>query len=248
MMVLAIETATPQVGVALRGPEGVIGSFSAVAGRRHAETLAPVIALLAKSTGVDLSQVDRVAVDVGPGLFTGLRVGLATAAALGTALPCPAVAVSSLDLLWYPHRAGPRVMAAVVDARRGEVFWALYRPGMGRVTEPAVAAPADLAATLHNLGQPLLAVGDGAARYADQLAEAGPIEVRSAYPEAVHLAEMAAGADDSALVAPGELRPLYLRQADVRIGWQQRAPQVSQVAAVPEVQVPEVQVPEVTVP
>jgi tRNA threonylcarbamoyladenosine biosynthesis protein TsaB len=224
MIVLAIDTATPHVSVALGGPDGIRGSFSAAAGRRHAETLAPAIALLRESTGIALSDIDRVAVDVGPGLFTGLRVGLATSAALATALERPAVAVSSVDLLAYPHLQGSRLVAAVVDARRAEVFWALYRPGAGRVTEPAVDAPEDLAAALGALGEEVLAVGDGASRYHDTLAAAGPIEVQSGYPQATDLVALAAA---SQTVGPGDLRPLYLRQADVRIGWEQRAPQTA---------------------
>jgi tRNA threonylcarbamoyladenosine biosynthesis protein TsaB len=224
VIVLAIDTATPQVSVALGGPDGILGAFTAAAGRRHAETLAPAIALLRDATGVAVDDIDRVAVDVGPGLFTGLRVGLATAAALATAVGCPAVGVSSLDLLAYPNRREDRVVAAVVDARRAEVFWALYRPGVGRVTEPAVASPEDLGAVLAGLEQDVLAVGDGAHRYFDILAASDRIEVRLRSPQATDLVTVAG---ESETVAPGDLRPLYLRQADVRIGWQQRAPQAS---------------------
>jgi tRNA threonylcarbamoyladenosine biosynthesis protein TsaB len=221
--VLAIDTATPQMSVALLGSQGIVGSFSAAAGRRHAETLAPAISLLSASTGVALSEVDRVAVDVGPGLFTGLRVGVATAAALATALQRPVVAVSSLDLLAYPYAGCDGVVAAVVDARRAEVFWALYRPGTGRVGAPAVASPEDLATVLADLGEPVLAVGDGAVRYREVLVAARPLEVRPGYPQAVDLAGMAVVSDT---VAAADLRPMYLRQADVRIGWSERAPQV----------------------
>jgi tRNA threonylcarbamoyladenosine biosynthesis protein TsaB len=165
-----------------------------------------------------------VAVDVGPGLFTGLRVGLATAAALSDALGCRAVGVSSLDLLARPFADADRPVVAVVDARRAEVFWALYLPGQGRVGEPTVAAPDDLAATLAGLGPGVMAVGDGAARYRDILGAGGRVEVRDAYPDAGDLAILAA-ADDAETLAPGALRPMYLRHADVRIGWQERAPQ-----------------------
>lgn len=225
MTVLAVETATPRLSVAIGDAGGIAGSFSAAAGRRHGETLAPAIALLRDATGVALAEIDRIAVDVGPGLFTGLRVGLATAAALGEALGIPAVGVCSLDLLAHPHTAERRAVAAVVDARRAEVFWALYLPGHGslgelrRVGEPAVAAPADVAAALLDLGREVLVVGDGAARYADVLTGDG-IEIRPAYPEATELVAMASGPVET--VAPGQLRPLYLRQADVRIGWVER--------------------------
>ena len=232
-MVLAIDTATPRVSVALGGPDGIVGSFDAAAGRRHAETLAPAIRMLSDATGVALADIDRVAVDIGPGLFTGLRVGLATAAALASALGRPAYAACSLDLLALPYAGQARPVAAIVDARRAEVFWALYLPGEGRLGEPAVAAPEELATVLAGLGVDVLAVGDGALRYAALLqgsAGAGEavhprVEVRPGHPSALDLVTMAAAAGDADLVAPGLLRPLYLRQADVRIGWTERAPQ-----------------------
>ena len=231
MIVLAIDTATPQVSVAVAGPEGVLGSFAAAAGRRHAETLAPAISLLCDATGVRLTSVERVAVDVGPGLFTGLRVGLSTAAALGTSLGCRVVGVSSLDLLAEAHTvdssdADGAPVAAVVDARRGEVFWALFRPGRGRVREPEVASPEALAELLCALGEPVVAVGDGAARYESVLrAKVGRhLSVRGAHPSASTLA-LLASRPDRPTADPAALRPLYLRQADVRIGWEEREPQ-----------------------
>ncbi|MGH9094232.1 MAG: tRNA (adenosine(37)-N6)-threonylcarbamoyltransferase complex dimerization subunit type 1 TsaB [Acidimicrobiales bacterium] len=126
MIVLAIDTATPQVGVALRGDDGPIGSFHASQGRRHGEVLAPAIQELCCHTGVALADVGLVAVDVGPGLFTGLRVGLATAKALAAALSLPALGITSPEVLARPHRRAGAAVAAVVDVRRGEVAWALY--------------------------------------------------------------------------------------------------------------------------
>src|SRR5579872_6059190 len=141
MIVLGIETATAQVGCALGGHEGVLASFHAARGRRHAEILTPAIAFICEQAQIPLAEVGVVAVDVGPGLFTGLRVGVATAKALAQALRVPMVGLSSLDLLAYPARSTSRLIAAVVDARRGEVFSALYRQvpgGVQRVSEPSV--------------------------------------------------------------------------------------------------------------
>ena len=101
-------------------------------GRRHAELLVPSIETIARLAGIGVQQVGRVAVDVGPGLFTGLRVGVATAKALAAALDIPIVGCSSLELLAYPHRRQSRLVAAVVDAKRGEVFWRLYRARLRR--------------------------------------------------------------------------------------------------------------------
>jgi tRNA A37 threonylcarbamoyladenosine modification protein TsaB len=120
----------------------------------------------------------------------------------------------------------------VVDARRSEVFWALYLPGQGMVGQPAVATPEDLADTLAGLGHQVLAVGDGAQRYERVLVgSGGRVEVRGGYPSAVDLVAIASAMHDERTVLPAALRPMYLRQADVRIGWAQRAPQAPAVVA-----------------
>ncbi|MGH9116139.1 MAG: tRNA (adenosine(37)-N6)-threonylcarbamoyltransferase complex dimerization subunit type 1 TsaB [Acidimicrobiales bacterium] len=218
--ILAITTSTPQVGVALGGSDGAMASLHVHQGRRHGELVAPAIESLTRLAGIGLDRVEAVAVDVGPGLFTGLRVGVATAKALASALGVAIVACSSLEVLAAPHANSGRPVAAVVDARRGEVFWALYRAGMV-VTEPAVASPADLAGALAAVaaveGAAVLATGDGASRYRDELG-AG-VEVAGAgwdHPNAAVLAGMAARRPPTPL---GQLAPMYLRGADVRVGW-----------------------------
>jgi tRNA threonylcarbamoyladenosine biosynthesis protein TsaB len=217
---LAIATATDQIGVALSGADGPIASLQARQERRHGEALAPAIETLTRLAGIRVAQVRRVAVDVGPGLFTGLRVGVATAKALASALEIPIVGCSSLELLAYRHRREGRQVAAVVDARRGEVFWQLFR-GMEAVTEPVVAAPAGLIMELRARG-PVVVAGDGARRYADLLATVPSLELAgpaSDHPSAADLAELAR---DRPSVPLAEITPLYLRGADVRIGWEQR--------------------------
>ena len=145
MLILGIDTATPAVGCAIGGHEGVLASFTAARGRRHAETLVPAIDHLRRSVGIELDELGAIAVDVGPGLFTGLRVGVATAKAMASALRVPVVVgVSSLDLVAFPVRFSPRLIASVVDARRGEVFFAFYRQvpgGLQRVSEAGVGRP-----------------------------------------------------------------------------------------------------------
>jgi len=218
---LALATATPRVGVALAGPDGPIGHISVATGRRHGETLAPAIRSLAELTGVGLAAVGRVAVDHGPGLFTGLRVGVATAKALGAALGVPVVPCSSLDLLAHPHRHLRRPVAAVVDARRGEVFWALYEPvgaGMAAVTEACVAAP-DVVAEVLTTIDGVLVTGDGARRWLGGQEGWDLALPEYDHPSAEVLAELA---PTRPALAPEKVTPLYLRGADVRIGWEQR--------------------------
>src|ERR1700757_3769018 len=121
MTLLAIATATSQVGVALGGNDGPIASLHVRRGRRHAELLAPAIETITRMAAIGTQQIGRVAVDIGPGLFTGLRVGVATAKALAAALDIPIVGCSSLEVLAHPHRRQDRTVAAVLDAKRGEV-------------------------------------------------------------------------------------------------------------------------------
>ncbi|HVM63632.1 MAG TPA: tRNA (adenosine(37)-N6)-threonylcarbamoyltransferase complex dimerization subunit type 1 TsaB [Acidimicrobiales bacterium] len=232
MIVLGIETATPQVGCALGGHEGVLASFHAARGRRHAETLTPAIAFICEHAEIELKEVGAVAVDVGPGLFTGLRVGVATAKALAQALRAPMIGLSSLDLLAYPQRQTRRLIAAVIDARRGEVFAAFYRKvpgGVQRVSEPTVARPEEVAADLEARGEECLLVGDGAVRYAalfSDVSRAEPASVGAAYPSAAALVELAQPrALREEFVQPWEVQPLYLRAADADPEWDRRLQQ-----------------------
>src|SRR4051794_23926650 len=135
VLILGIETATQQVSVAIGGHEGVIGLFETSRGRRHAETLVPAIDFLCDRADIGLEDIAVVAVDVGPGLFTGMRVGLATAKALALALRVPMIGISSLDLLAFPHRRADRLVVPVVDARKDEVFYAMYRPVPGGIQQ-----------------------------------------------------------------------------------------------------------------
>lgn len=225
MIVLGVDTATPGLSAALVGPEGTLASFAFEAGRRHTELLAPAIDDLCVAAGVELAAVDAFAVDVGPGLFTGLRVGLATAGALSSALGRPVVGLTSTEILAEPHREVGRDVVAVVDVRRSEVAWAYYPSGDGPVsTTPELAAPADLPAILDHLRRrdhPLTVVGDGALRYREVLAATGEalIDTDSPYPSASVAALIARRRLLAGSVTPGPIAPLYLRQADVRIGW-----------------------------
>ena len=212
-LVLAIETATPRCALALGHEQAVLASWSVDGDRRHVETLAPAIAAACQGAGVRLGQLDALAVDIGPGLFTGMRVGIATAQGLALALGVPVHPVLSLDVLAHPLRHDNRPVVAVVDARRGEVFHSQRAAG-GPPSPAACSAPAELAAELATLG-PCVAVGDGAARYAD-LFEAAGAEVVAALPTAeaaLELAMAACAAGDPGLDA-AEVHARYLRTPD----------------------------------
>ncbi|MGI8493474.1 MAG: tRNA (adenosine(37)-N6)-threonylcarbamoyltransferase complex dimerization subunit type 1 TsaB [Acidimicrobiales bacterium] len=232
--VLAIETATPVLSCALVCAGALAGEMEAPAGRRHAEVLAPAIQVLCADAGVSLRDLDAVVVDVGPGLFTGLRVGIATAKALASALALPLAGVTSLQALALPHVGDRSRIASVVDVRRGEVAWALFAGEVGndqvgkyggglpaQLHPPEVVSPAGLAAGLAGIGTDVLVVGDGARRHSSELAGIPGVELAqpaSDYPAARDVAALA----DAALAAGVSVVPLYLRSADVRIGWAQR--------------------------
>ena len=204
VLILGIETATAQVSVAIGGHEGVLGSFEVCRGRRHAETLAPAIEFLCAQAQVGLDEIGVVAVDVGPGLFTGMRVGLATAKAIAQARRLPMIGISSLDLVAFPLRHGNRPIVAVVDARKDEVFWGVYRPvpgGVQRESDPAVGSIDEV-------------VADAGGEVADQFL---------AHPSAAPLVQLAhAQALREQWVNPWEIQPLYLRPPDAQINWSTR--------------------------
>ena len=152
---LAVESATETAAVALADEEGVLGSMVLARGRRHTETIAPSIDWLCRRLGVRLGDVDALAVDVGPGLFTGLRVGVGTVQALAFALDVPVVTASSLEILAHgvfgAGMAAGTVVVPVVDARRAQVFSTRYWEIDGTLTEignEAVWSPEELAADL----------------------------------------------------------------------------------------------------
>jgi tRNA threonylcarbamoyladenosine biosynthesis protein TsaB len=229
VLILGIDTATPQVGCAIGGHEGVIACFSSAKGKRHAETLVPAIDFVCRQAHVELDEIGAIAVDLGPGLFTGLRVGVATAKAMASALRVPVVGVSSLDLLAFPVRWTNRRIVSVVDARRGEVFYASYRQvpgGVQRVSEPQVGSPEQLCNEIQATGEECLAVGDGARRYADELIDLIKVEIADAglaYPSPQSLVQLAhARAVREEFVNPWDVQPIYLRKADAEINWVSR--------------------------
>ena len=171
MILVALDTASPSTVTGVMRADGSVveARDDPPPGSRgeHASRLLPLIEQALEAIG--WSAVERIAVGVGPGGFTGLRIGIATARALAQAHGLPLVPVGSLAVL----AAGSEgTVAAVLDARRGEVFAAVYDSGRELVA-PAALAPEALAARLKQLDQPVQAVGDGAVRFRQELERAG---------------------------------------------------------------------------
>jgi tRNA threonylcarbamoyl adenosine modification protein YeaZ len=207
VLIVVLDSATPAITAALASVDetGVqlVARRVTVDARAHGELLAPQIEAVLAHAGTKPRDLGAIVAGVGPGPFTGLRVGLVTAAALSDALSIPAYGVCSLDAIGAA--AGPGRVLVATDARRKEVYWALYADGR-RLTEPSVNKPAELP-----VEQADAAVGDGALRYADVLGL--PVRPEPRYPDALSLATLAA--DRVLGHAPGEpLTPLYLRRPD----------------------------------
>lgn len=227
MLILGIETATEQVGVAIGGHEGVIATFEVTRGRRHAEILTPAIEFVCRQADIELAEIGCIAVDVGPGLFTGMRVGLAAGKALAQALRIPMIGITSLDLLAFPCRHTDKVVVPVIDARKSEVFWAMYRTvpgGIQQVSPPTVGPVDELVGDLLARSQDVLCVGDGAERYRDEIIDGYRCEIAApVHPPVGALVQLAhSRALREEWMRPGEIEPVYLRAPDAMINWSVR--------------------------
>ncbi|GFH36120.1 tRNA (adenosine(37)-N6)-threonylcarbamoyltransferase complex dimerization subunit type 1 TsaB [Streptomyces pacificus] len=207
MLLLAVDTATPAVTVALHDGDSVVAESTRVDARRHGELLLPSVDRVLTTAGLALDAVTGVVVGVGPGPYTGLRVGLVTAATFGSVLGVPVHGVCTLDGLAYA--AGlQEPFTVATDARRKEVYWARYDGSGTRSGEPAVDRPADIAGQVAGLP----AVGAGALLYPEVFPDArGPEHQSAAALAALAAGKLAAGEE---LLPP---RPLYLRRPDAQV-------------------------------
>jgi tRNA threonylcarbamoyladenosine biosynthesis protein TsaB len=197
VLLLALDTATPAVTVAVTRRGETLAASTRHEPRRHGEVLAPMVADVLRAAALDRHSLDAVVVGVGPGPFTGLRVGLMTARTLGAVLGVPVLGVCSLDALALASDLpGPLLVAT--DARRREVYWATYDVGRDRLAGPHVSRPAEV-------GWSGPVVGEGGSLYPDDF----PGARQPTWPAAEHLARWVEQRRPT--LAPD---PLYLRRPD----------------------------------
>lgn len=242
MRILAIDTASEQVSVAVGNEASIDAAFHVASDRRHVEALVPAIRVAMDNLGLSIHDLSAVAVDIGPGLFTGMRVGLATAQALASLAEIPVVGVDSLTTVAHgvvqiapSELDDAEIVVPILDARRGQVYWSMFRntfsvaDPLEVVRQPRVGDVDELVEDLMDRGQRCLILGTGALRYREELrqvADAALVGERSGItsfalsphvPHASVLLGIAAGNIACGVHLPAE--PMYLRPPDAEINW-----------------------------
>jgi tRNA threonylcarbamoyladenosine biosynthesis protein TsaB len=219
MFLLALDTATEKGSLALVTEDRVLREYSLDSHNAYLTCLMPGVAAILRNSGQEAADLTAVAVSTGPGNFTGLRIGLATAKTLAWSLNCPLVPVPTMEVLAAQFPFSPDPIGVIMDAKRGEVFWGLFRCPEDRpqVLEGPLRLPvSDLQARLH---QPLLLTGPGLEVYREVLAPLLSSEIVCApaemhLPRASTLAHLARRRLKLGLTAPpAQLVPTYLRPA-----------------------------------
>ncbi|MCX6139187.1 MAG: tRNA (adenosine(37)-N6)-threonylcarbamoyltransferase complex dimerization subunit type 1 TsaB [Ignavibacteriales bacterium] len=222
-MILAIETATSVCGIAIVQANRILGSRSTAEKNMHSERLMPMVDELLSATGATLRELTAIAVSIGPGSFTGLRIGLSTAKGMALALQIPIIPIQTLDALAQQMLIAGKIPAKstlcpLIDARRDEAFYAFYRHAKGRVSrisEPAIAPAAAIlvqAASFQNV----YFGGDGTHKLLIAAAGSGSFTYRPEIlcsPETVALlaerSEKSLSPEEYAMVEPMYLRDFF---------------------------------------
>ena len=224
MKIAAITTSTPASSVALADGRRVVASAENLNPRGHARFVVAALEFCVSSARWSPDEIEAVVVDVGPGLYTGIRVGVSVAQGIGASVGAQLAASSSLDALALRATTGHRRIFAVVDVRRGEVAVAGYKPVPGGVIRDhpvELTTPDKFLAMLHTRREKLLLVGDVPALGKGALAGMGGVRVgRPRYPTAEALAEAGMGILERGEASHSEaVRPQYLREPDININW-----------------------------
>ena len=226
LKILSIETATLAGGVALMDEAGLIAEYRLHVEARHSERLLSAIDRLLYDSGTSVADLGAIAVSIGPGSFTGLRVGLSTAKGLAMGSGRPLVTVPTLEAIAALFPYSNALIAPMLDARRQEVYWALFDTREGRPVRlhPEEAASPDAAlASIGHLDQPVLFVGEGAERYRELLLAGRPGRAlfppkALQFPSAAGVAELGlAKLKDGEVHLPEEVIPFYLRASTAEL-------------------------------
>ena len=222
MRILSIDTATKVMGVALADEEKLIGEACLDVGKTHSQRLLPLLAALLENAEIEPHSLDAIAVTCGPGSFTGLRIGIATAKALAKAWQKPVAPICTLDALAYNARGTAELLCPVLDARKSQLYSALYDATGQRLEEPCAISTAELAQKLREKSGKVVFLGDGAAAFPVFQEALG--ERALLFPKARRLFMAASAAElglklaqNGQMLAPEQIKAFYLRASEAEV-------------------------------
>ena len=218
MKILALESSAKAASCAVLADGIPLATAWQATGLTHSRTLLPMVQDMLRSSELELSDMDAIAIAAGPGSFTGLRIGLASVKGLSWAADKPCIGVSTLEGMAHPLRHMDGIIVCAMDARRSQIYNAVFLADNGTLTrlrEDRAISLEDAAADIRSFDGPIIIVGDGAALCHDYFTNAGidctlaPAHLRQQSALGVAMAAEAAGID--AAVSAQELAPVYLR-------------------------------------
>lgn len=229
MILLGIDTASEltSVGLGKHGEPPFTLSFPGPF--NQLEDLGLAVQQLLERSKFNRKSISALALDVGPGLFSALRVGVSFAKSFAGALGIPIIPLTSLDILAFSQKNCSKLIVSLIDAKRGEVFYAMYRrvPGsVVRVANPTVGSPTDVALEIESMREPVLLIGNGAVKYHDAFSAIPQIHfagVSVAYPMMPIMLEVAQPLYYSEQFrAPENVEVVYIRDADAKVNFEVR--------------------------
>ncbi|OPY58264.1 MAG: tRNA threonylcarbamoyladenosine biosynthesis protein TsaB [Pelotomaculum sp. PtaU1.Bin035] len=228
MYVLGIESATPVASVAVAGDEGILAERMVLNKRTHSVNLLPMIKAVLEDSEIDRHSLAGIAVSGGPGSFTGLRIGMSTAKALAQVWDLPVAGISTLETLAYPLAGHGSLVCPVLNARKNEVYTAVYNsagPVPARLASPRAARVEELIKCLLSYEMPVTFLGDGVPVYAT-LIKSGLGQLALFAPQAASFPRGAAVAElglkvfrEGRGISPLRLQPEYIRPSEAEVVW-----------------------------
>lgn len=230
MLILGIETATRTGGVAILSEQGVLAEYTLNIEVTHSERIMSTVDRVLSDSGTSLSAIDGFAVSIGPGSFTGLRIGVATVKGLAFTTGKPVAAVPSLKALAWNVPAAAHPVCPLFDARKKEVYAALYRHDAGALVTVMPESVLTLRELSGQLNERTVFTGEGALLFSDDIrslfgdrALFAPLS--AVVPSAASVAEIGLGMLRSGEATdPDALTPLYIRKPEAEVAWEKRYP------------------------
>lgn len=228
MLILGLDTSTTTGGVAIITEERLIANYQLDITVTHSARLFPAIDVILRDVHISLNKLDGIAVAVGPGSFTGLRIGVAAAKSLAYLNKIPLIGISTLDALAFPFSQTNLLVCSILDALRGEVYAAIYKTKDGKQEKISDDIVISIPKLLEQLQSPCLFTGNGIAKHKqeiqanlDELASFSPLNLQVVLPSSIAelgMQKLSVGIQDD----PLKLEPRYLRRPEAEIVWEKK--------------------------